>query len=91
MLYPLMIIDSVNIENAKEFLYRPALGITLMIIIFGKTLIDLKYHHVSSKKTYLLNTIFLTIYSIALADGIIFMRTRIIILYMNSRERGFIF
>lgn len=26
LLYPLMILDSVNMENAKEYLYRTALG-----------------------------------------------------------------
>jgi hypothetical protein len=91
LLYPLIILDSIDMENAKEYLYRSAIGITLMIIFFGKTILDLFFPQVTFKTIPLLNTIFLTIYSFALAGGIIFMITRMIILLMRSRTSGFLF
>jgi hypothetical protein len=91
LLYPLINLDAVDTENAKEYLYRSAIGITIMIIFFGKTILDLFFPQVTLRTMPLLNTIFLTIYSFALAGGIIFMITRMIILYMRSRKSGFLF
>lgn len=91
LLYPLINLDSVDMENAKEYLYRSAIGITIMIIFFGKTVFDLLFPQVTFRRMPLLTTIFLAIYSIALAGGIIFMVTRMIVLYLRSRESGFIF
>jgi len=91
LLYPLINLDSVDMENAKEYLYRSAIGITIMLIFFGKTLIDLLFPQVTFKETPLMNTIFLTIYSFAIAGGIIFMVVRMIVLYMKSRKTGFLF
>jgi hypothetical protein len=91
LLYPLLNLDSVDMENAKEYLYRSALGITIMIIFFGKTVLDLFFPQVTFRTMPVLNTIFLSIYSLALAGGIIFMITRMIILYMRSRKSGFLF
>ena len=91
LLYPLINLDSVDMDNAKEYLYRSAVGLTIMIIFFGKTILDLLFPQVTFRRMPLLNTILLAIYSIALAGGIIFMVTRMIILYLRSRESGFIF
>ena len=91
LLYPLLILDSVNMENAKGFLYRSAIGITVMIIFFGKSVLDLLFPQVTLKKAPLINTIFLALYSFVLAGGIVFMVSRIIILYLRSRESGFLF
>jgi hypothetical protein len=91
LLYPLIILDSINMENAKPFLYRSAFGITIMLIFFGKTLIDLLFPDVSSKKMPVLNTVFLSIYSFILAGGIIFMIVRIAILFMRSKKSGWLF
>ncbi|NIM59639.1 MAG: hypothetical protein GTO16_11965 [Candidatus Aminicenantes bacterium] len=91
MLYPLINLDAVDMENAKQYLYRSAIGITIMIIFFGKTILDLFFPQVTLKAMPLLNTIFLTIYAFALAGGIIFMITRMIILYVRSRKSGFLF
>jgi hypothetical protein len=86
LLYPLIILDSVDMENAKQYLYRSAFGITIMIIFFGKTFVDLIYSQVSSRKISLLNTVLLYIYSFVLVGGIMFMIVRMAILYMRSRE-----
>ncbi len=91
LLYPLINLDTVNMENAKEYLYRSAAGLTIMIIFFGKTVIDLLFPQVTFKRMPLLNTIFLTIYSLAVASGIIFMVVRMAILYVKSKKSGFLF
>jgi|Deesub1362B_J571_1020462.scaffolds.fasta_scaffold00444_11 hypothetical protein len=91
LIYPLINLDSVNMSNAKEYLYRSIIGITIMLIFFGKTLFDLVFPYASSQKMSILNTIFLTIYSIILASGIIFIITRMILLYLKSRKSDFLF
>jgi hypothetical protein len=91
LLYPLINLDSVQMENAKEYLYRSAFGIALMLIFFGKTVFDLLFPQVTYRKIPLVNTIFLTLYAFILAGGIIFMVLRMIVLYLNSREDGFLF
>lgn len=91
LLYPLINLDAVNIENAKEYLYRSAAGIMIMIIFFGKTIIDLLFPQVTSKQMPILNTIFLTIYAILVAGGIVFMIVRMAILYVQSRKSGVLF
>ena len=91
LLYPLIILDSVNMENAKEYFYRSAAGITIMIIFFGKTITDLLFPQVSFKKMPLFDTILLAAYSIFLAGGIIFMFVRMVLLYLKSRKSVFMF
>jgi hypothetical protein len=91
LLYPLINLDTVSMENAKEYLYRSAVGLTIMIIFFGKTVIDLLFPQVTLKRMPLLNTIFLTIYSLAIASGIIFMVVRMAVLYVKSKKSGFLF
>lgn len=91
LLYPLINLDTVDMENAKEYLYRTAFGIALMVIFFGKTILDLLFPQVTMRKMPLMNTIFLTLYAFLLAGGIIFMALRIIMLYLKSRESGFLF
>lgn len=91
LLYPLINLDSIDMENAKEYLYRSAFGISIMIIFFGKTILDLFFPQVTLSKAPLINTIFLSIYSFLLAGGIIFMITRVILLFLRSRKSGFLF
>ncbi len=91
LLYPLINLDTVDMENAKEYLYRSAFGIALMVIFFGKTILDLLFPQVTLGKMPLMNTIFLILYAFLLAGGIIFMALRIIMLYLKSRESGFLF
>ena len=91
LLFPLINLDTVNMENAKEYLYRSAAGLTIMIIFFGKTIIDLLFPQVTLKRMPLLNTILLTIYSLAIASGIVFMIVRMAVLYVKSKKSGFLF
>ncbi len=91
LLYPLVNLDRVDMSNVKPYLYRSALGLTLLIIFFGKTLFDLIYPWVYSKKLPLLNVALLTLYAAALGGGIIFMIIRMAALAMKNRGGGFLF
>ncbi len=91
LLYPLIALDSVDMGNAKEYLYRSAIGITMMVIFFGKSIIDLFFPQVTFKRVPLINTILLAVYSFALAGGIVFMISRIIVMYLKSQKSGFLF
>jgi hypothetical protein len=84
LLYPLLVLDSTNIVNAKEYFYRSAIGIALMIILFGKTLTDLLFPLDLSQRKALSYTIFLTVYSLAVAGGIIYMVARVIVVYLKA-------
>ena len=91
LLYPLINLDSVDMGNAKEYLYRSVIGISIMIIFFGKTIFDLFFPQITLRRIPVVNTVFFAIYSFLLAGGIIFMMTRIIVLYLKSQKSGFIF
>src|SRR4030042_3158528 len=73
LLYPLVNLDRVDMSNVKPYLYRSALGLTLLIIFFGKTLFDLIYPWVYAKKLPRTHAALLTLYAAALGGGIIFM------------------
>ncbi len=91
LLYPLINLDQVDMSNVKPYLYRSALGLTLLIIFFGKTLFDLVYPWIYSQKLPRLNAVLLTLYTAALGGGIIFMIIRMAALAMKSRRGGFLF
>ena len=91
LLYPLVNLDRVDMSNVKSYLYRSALGLTLLIIFFGKTLFDLIYPWVYSKKLPRLNAALLVLYAIGLSGGIVFMILRMAMLAMKDRSRGFPF
>jgi hypothetical protein len=88
LLYPLISLDKVDMSNVKQYLYRSALGLTLLIIFFGKTLFDLIYPWVVGRKLPILNSVFLTLYALALSGGIIFLLLRLAILLMKSRQQS---
>lgn len=89
LLLPLIQLDAVNIENAKLYLYRSAAGILIMVILLGKTIFDLLYSQHASQKRSLLNTVFLTVYSIVVTGGLIYMAARMITVFLQSKEVGF--
>jgi hypothetical protein len=91
LLYPLVNLDRVDMSNVKPYLYRSALGITLLIIFFGKTLFDLIYPWVHGKKLPRLNAALLTVYAAALGAGLIVMIIRMAALAVKSRGGGFLF
>jgi len=85
LLYPL-IFRLITVESAKEYFYRSAAGIVLMIIMFGKTLFDLLFPQELSRRRSAFNIAFLTLYTIAMAGGIIFILLRILMLYLNENS-----
>lgn len=91
LVYPLVTLESVNIANAKNYLYRSALGIAIMLILFGKTVFDLLFPRAVSQRMSVLNTVFLTLYCLAIASGIMFMVSRMIVVYIKSSNAGFSF
>ncbi len=89
LVYPLIALDTVDLRSSLEYFYRAAGGVVIMIILFGKTVVDLLFSQdLSRKKSYLYIT-FLTVYSIAMAGGIIFMAIRILLLYLNKNSSTF--
>ena len=88
LLYPLVTLDRVDISNVKAYLYRSALGLTILIIFFGKTLFDLVYPWVVGRKLPVMNAVLLTLYMLGLAGGIVFLVLRLAVLLMKSRQGG---
>ncbi len=91
LLYPLIFIETVKLQDATKFFYRSALGIILMIILFGKTLFDLFFPLDTPRKKSALQVIFLTVYALLMAGGIILMLMRILLLYLKSDSEGSLF
>lgn len=91
LLYPLIFIETVRLQDATKFFYRSALGIILMIILFGKTLFDLFFPLDTSRRKSVFQVVFLTIYALLMAGGIILMLMRILLLYLKSDSEGRLF
>jgi heme/copper-type cytochrome/quinol oxidase subunit 2 len=91
LLFPLVNLDRVDMSNVKATLYRSALGITILIIFFGKTLFDLLDPWTSSRKLPRWNATLLILYMIALTGGIVFMVLRLAVVAAKSRGGGFPF
>lgn len=91
LVYPLFTLRSIDINYAKEYIYRSAAGIAIMIILFGKTVFDLFFNRAVTRKKQWLNTILLTLYSMGIAGAIIYMVARVVVLYINSQDVGDIF
>lgn len=89
LLYPLITTDTIALENANEYIYRFAVGIAVMIIMFGKTIFDLIFPQPISKKMPLINTVFLTLYCVAIASGIIIVAAKMIALYLKGGDTIF--
>ncbi|MDH4271920.1 MAG: hypothetical protein OEW18_08080 [Candidatus Aminicenantes bacterium] len=90
-LYPLFNLDNVDMSNVKPTLYRSAMGITILIIFFGKTLYDLVFPWVTNRTIPRLNAVLLTLYLFILTGGIAFVLVRTAALYFKSRQRqGFV-
>jgi len=86
LLYPLIVLDSVTMVNAKSYLYRSAMGICIMIIILGKSIFDLLFPQELSQKKSWTYTVFLTFYSLLITGGVIFMVSRMIIVYLKQNQ-----
>ncbi len=88
LLYPLVVLDKVDMSTVKPTLYRSALGLTMLIVFFGKALFDLVYPWVVGRKLPVRDSILLTLYLLALTSGVIFMAIRMMLLLLKSRQQG---
>ncbi|MFQ6038072.1 MAG: hypothetical protein ACE5LV_05580 [Candidatus Aminicenantales bacterium] len=86
LLYPMIVLDTIQMASAKAYLYRAAIGIAIMLILFGKTIFDLMFPQTHSSARSLLHTVFLTLYTLAIAGGILFMVARMIVLYIRQES-----
>ena len=86
LMYPLIVLDDMNTVNAKDYLYRSVIGIGIMIILFGKTVFDLFFPLSTPAKSAAVQTVFLTLYAMILAGGIIFMVGRLVSLYIRNQD-----
>ncbi len=84
LVYPLLTVRSVSAIAPREYVFRTVMGIGIMIILFGKTVTDLLFPHDLSRNKAIVYTVFLALYSLALLSGIVFMITRVIIVYVNT-------
>jgi len=91
LILPLIFMRSVSLQEASKYFYRSALGIILLIILFGKTVTDLFFPLDTSRRKSLLQFVFLTVYALVMAGGIILMLFRILALYLKSGSAGEIF
>jgi hypothetical protein len=88
LFHPLFTLNAIQMANAKLYLFRAAIGIAIMLILFGKTIFDLFFPQSLSEVKSMLNTIFLAVYSFVIAGGIIYMVSRMIVLYIRSIDTG---
>ena len=88
LLYPLITLDSVNMQNAEEYFYRTAIGIVVLIILFGKTVFDLLFPQFGNARKSTINIIFLVLYAFAIVSGVIFMIARMVSVYMSNQDFG---
>ena len=91
LIFPLLFMSRVTLQDASKYFFRSALGIILLILLFGKTATDLFFPLDTSRKKSILQVAFLTVYALAMAGGIIFMLFRILALYLKSGSGGQIF
>ena len=91
LLLPFLNLDKINPANAKLYLYRGLFGIAIMLIFFGKTLFDLLFPQYARTKMSKVNALLLSLYTLLIAGGIVFMVIRMIVVYVESKKTGFIF
>jgi len=88
LIFPLIFMKTVTLQEASKYFYRSAVGIILLIILFGKTVTDLFFPLDTSGKKSLLHVAFLTVYALVMAGGIILILFRILALYLKSGSAG---
>jgi hypothetical protein len=88
LIFPLLFMSKVTLQDASKYFFRSALGIILLILLFGKTATDLFFPLDTSRKRSILQVGFLTVYALVMAGGIILMLFRILALYLKSGSAG---
>lgn len=83
LLYPLVVLESLRFVSVKQYMYRCGLGILIMLILFGRNVFDLFMPHGYSRKGSSLNTALLMIYTVCIGGTIVYMVSRLIVLYFR--------
>jgi len=91
LIFPLLFMNKVTLQDASKYFFRSALGIILLILLFGKTATDLFFPLDISRRKSILQVVFLAVYALGMAGGIIFMLFRILALYLKSNSAGQVF
>ena len=89
LLFPILTVTAMEFWNTKTFFWRTVLGIALMIVFFGKTIFDLFFPLDTSRKETLLQTVFLTVYGLLVAIGILYIAGRLVVFYFVSSNADF--
>lgn len=88
LIFPLLFVKEPSLQEASKYFYRSALGITMMIILYGKTLFDLFFPLDTSRGKTVAQVVFLTLYALGMTGGIIFVLFRIFALYLKGGSAG---
>ena len=88
LIFPLVFLKDPSLQDATRYFYRSALGITLLIILYGKTLFDLFFPLDTPKGRTVAQVLFLAFYALGLTGGIIFVLFRIFALYIKGGGAG---
>jgi hypothetical protein len=88
LIFPLLFMSKVSLLDASKYFFRSALGIILLILLFGKTATDLFFPLDTPRRRSIVQVVFLTVYALVMAGGIIFMLFRILALYLKSSSLG---
>src|SRR4030065_889034 len=71
LIFPLLFMTTVTLQEASKYFFRSGLGIILLIILFGKTVTDLFFPLDTSRKQSLVHVVFLTFYPLLLAGVVL--------------------
>jgi hypothetical protein len=88
LLSPLILVKEPTLHEASKYFYRSAIGITMLIILYGKTLFDVFFPLDTSRKKSIIQAGVLTLYALLMTGGIIFVLFRIFALYIKGGSAG---
>jgi hypothetical protein len=89
LLYPILTVSAVEFWNTYTYFWRTIFGIAIMIVFFGKTIFDLFFPLDASKKESFFQTVFLTVYGLIVAIGILFIAGRLVVFYFININSEF--
>ncbi len=85
LLFPLIGIGSIDLEKARSYIFRSAGGTAILLILFGKTVFDLFFLKAEAVKQSVFNVIFLTLYLFAIASVLVYVVSRMILIYIKAQ------
>lgn len=83
LLYPLVVLESLRAVSVRQYMYRCGLGILIMLILFGRNVFDMFMPQGYSRKASTLISVLLMIYTVFIGGTIVYMVSRLIVLYFR--------